>query len=57
LLQGFFDLESSQVRQIIEELQNLQKMTITSDLPDISTSIKVLRAYQNELEKQQEVSK
>ena len=57
LLQEFFDLESSQVRQIIEELQNLQKMTITSDLPDISTSIKVLRAYQNELEKQQEVSK
>ncbi len=57
LLQEFFDLESSQVRQIIEELQNLQKMTITSDLPDISTSIKILRAYQNELEKQQEVSK
>ncbi|MCU7819012.1 MAG: uroporphyrinogen-III C-methyltransferase [gamma proteobacterium symbiont of Lucinoma myriamae] len=56
-LQEFFDLENSHVKQIIEELQNLQKMTINSTMPDISTSIKVLRSYQKELEKQQEVEK
>jgi uncharacterized protein HemX len=56
-LQDFFDLENSQVKQTIEELQSLQKMTITSNMPDISASIKVLRSYQNELEKQQEVKK
>lgn len=53
-LQDFFDLEISQVRQNIEELTALQSMKITSNMPDISGSIKVLRAYQNELEKQQE---
>lgn len=52
-LQDFFDLEIPQVRQTIEELKTLQSMTITSTMPDVSGSIKVLRAYQNELEKQQ----
>lgn len=56
-LQKFFDLQNLQVKLTIEELQSLQKMTITSNMPDISNSIKVLRSYQNELEKQQEVKK
>jgi len=54
-LQDFFDLEIPQVKQTIEEIKTLQSMTITSKMPDISGSIKVLRAYQNELEKQHEV--
>jgi len=53
-LQEFFDLEISQVRQAIEELKTLQAMTITTKMPDISASIKVLRSYQNVLEKQHE---
>jgi len=56
-LQEFFDLENSHVKQTMEELQNLEKMTITSTMPDISTSLKVLRSYQKELEKQHEVKK
>lgn len=54
-LQEFFDQEVPQVKQTAEELTNLQAMTISTSMPDISASIKVLRAYQNELEKQQEV--
>lgn len=54
-LQEFFDQEVPQVKQTAEELTNLQAMTISTNMPDISASIKVLRAYQNELEKQQEV--
>ncbi len=53
-LQNFFDLEVAIVRQTIEELNTLKSMTITSAMPDISGSIKVLRSYQKELEKQQE---
>ncbi len=53
-LQEFFDLEVPQVQQIIDELGNLQSLTISTKMPDISASIKVLRSYQNELEKQQE---
>ncbi|MCU7939950.1 MAG: uroporphyrinogen-III C-methyltransferase [gamma proteobacterium symbiont of Bathyaustriella thionipta] len=56
-LNEFFDLENSLTKQTIEELQSLQKMTITSKMPDISGSIKILRAYQKALEKQQEVKK
>lgn len=56
-MKDFFDMESSQVKHTIEELQGLQNMTISSNLPDISGSIKVLRAYQRELETQQEVTK
>ncbi|MCW8929845.1 MAG: uroporphyrinogen-III C-methyltransferase [Gammaproteobacteria bacterium] len=56
-LQEFFDLEVPQVKQTIEELNTLQGMTITSNMPDVSGSIKVLRSYQNELEKQHEVQR
>lgn len=56
-LQEFFDREVPQVEQTIEELNILQSMVISSTMPDISGSIKVLRAYQNELEKQQEVKR
>jgi uncharacterized protein HemX len=56
-LEAFFDLEVSQVRQAVEELKTLQSMTITNTMPDISGSIKVLRSYQKELEKQQEASR
>ena len=56
-LQEFFDLEVPQVRQTIEELKGLQTMIISSNMPDISGSIKVLRSYQNELEKQQEAKR
>lgn len=56
-LQDFFDTDNSQVRHSIEELLSLQKINISSNIPDISTSIKVLRAYQNEIEKQREVKK
>jgi len=54
-LEQFFDAEIALVQQTIAELKALQGMNISSDLPDISSSIKILRAYQNELEKQQEV--
>lgn len=53
-LQNFFDMDVAIVRQTIEELNTLKSMTITSVMPDISGSIKVLRSYQKELEKQQE---
>ncbi len=56
-LQEFFDLEISQVRQAIAEVKALQAMTITSDMPNISGSIKVLRSYQNELDKQHEANR
>jgi len=54
-LEDFFDLQNSAVKHTIEELQGLAKMTISSDFPDISGSIKTLRAYQKILEQQQEV--
>lgn len=53
-LQEYFDTEVPQVQQVLDELVKLQKMTITSTMPDISRSIKVLRSYQNEFEKQPE---
>ncbi len=56
-LQEFFDLEVSQVRQAVEELKSLQMMTITHKMPDISGSIKVLRSYQDELDKQHEANR
>lgn len=56
-LQKFFDRENAQVQHTIDELQSLQKLTISSTLPDISASIKILRSYQNELERQQEVKR
>jgi len=54
-LQSFFDMEVALVGQTIAELKALQKMNITSALPDISGSIKVLRVYQETLEKRHEV--
>lgn len=56
-LQEFFDLDVPQVRQAIEELKTLQGMSITTTMPDVSGSIKVLRSYHNELEKQQEANR
>ena len=56
-LQEFFDMEVPQVKQTIKELQTLQGMSITTNMPDISGSIKVLRSYQHELEKQHEVQR
>ncbi|WP_198262463.1 uroporphyrinogen-III C-methyltransferase [sulfur-oxidizing endosymbiont of Gigantopelta aegis] len=56
-LETFFDLETPQVKQAVAELKALQGMTISSTMPDISGSIKVLRSYQKELEKQQEASR
>lgn len=53
-LDEFFDMEIARVRQSREELNVLQGMAISSDLPDISSSIKILRSYQQKLEKQQE---
>ena len=53
-LETFFDTEVGRVQQNVAELKALQAMTITSELPDISSSIKVLRKYQQEIEKQQE---
>lgn len=53
-LEQFFDVEIAQVEQTIVELKALLGMTISSDVPDISASIKILRRYQDELEKQQE---
>jgi len=55
-LTEFFDKDDSHVAQTIEELMALQTMTISTDMPDISTSIKVLRSYQQELEKQHGVN-
>lgn len=54
-LEQFFDVEIPQVTQTIAELKALQSQSISTDMPDISSSIKVLRSYQKELEKQQEV--
>lgn len=56
-LQDFFDLEVPQVRQAIEELKTLQGMSLATNMPDVSGSIKVLRSYHNELEKQQEANR
>ena len=56
-LQDFFDLDVPQVRQAIEELKTLQGMSLTTNMPDVSGSIKVLRSYHNELEKQQEANR
>lgn len=56
-LEEFFDLEESPVKQAIEELKALQSMKITSNMPDVSASIKALRSYQHELEKQQEATR
>ncbi len=53
-LQNYFDTEVPRVSQTLNELAKLQKMHITSTMPDISRSIKLLRSYQKELEKQQE---
>ncbi len=56
-LTEFFDPESSAIKQTIEELHTLKKMNITGTMPDISKSIKLLRAYQKELEQQQEAKR
>jgi uncharacterized protein HemX len=53
-LQEYFDGEAAGVNQTIQELKALETMTISSELPDISGSIKVLRAYQRAIEKQKE---
>lgn len=55
-LERFFDVEVTQAAQILEELKSLEKMNISTKLPDISASINVLRVYQKELETQQEVN-
>ncbi len=54
-LKEFFDPSSTQVQHSIEELSQLQGKTITSEMPNIAHSLKLVRAYQHELEQQQEV--